>query len=157
MTLHSPRVYNIIMANPLETSIRYIGSVAGRTAGIEGLLREFHIELTATEGARNRAIINGLSVGLVPQISVPIAYEGFKRFAKMDTLPLIVTGGAIVDLLATIPAIIVLSHGHPAEAILAKLAANAATHMGLDLIDAGARGTNRLIKNFRPSATTLAV
>lgn len=148
------------MANPLETGIRYIGSVAERTTGIEGFLREFRRERkTGIEigHAVGRAVINGLFTGFIPQIALPITYEGYRKFAKMDTLPLMLMAGATVDVLSTIPAVILLSQGHPAEAILAKLAANAATHVGLDLIGAGARGVNRLIRNFRPSATTLVV
>ena len=132
------------MANPLETGLRYAGSVAERMIGMGGYQRESRIGKTS-------AGFFGLLLGLTPQILFPTTYEASRRFRRNDTMPLIALGGAAVDVLATIPAVILSVNGHPVEAILAKLTANAASHVGLDVLGAGARGMQRLKRNFRPS------
>ncbi|MDP3974195.1 MAG: hypothetical protein Q8P92_05190 [Candidatus Daviesbacteria bacterium] len=152
------------MTNGLETARNYLGSVVERTVGWAGYQREHHLESIShpitnqsspveIKHNQSQAVLTGLTVGFLTQISAPITYEGFKRFANMDTLPLVLMGTGAVDTLSTIPAVIFLSYGHPAEAILVKLAANAAIHVGLDLIRAAARR----IKTFRPPADILAV
>ncbi len=125
------------MANIVETGIRYAGSVVARSVGVEGFRR-----------------------GVLPQIIMPI-FEPYNfrigRRGATETEAMILTGRVVTDFLLMAPAVILLGHGHPTEAILAKLAANAVSHVGLDVFGAGARGMQRLLRNLRPSPGTLAV
>lgn len=155
------------MASRLETVKTYLLSVAERTFGIEAYRKEVaKIERFNAVDSERYTVLNredveksGFHLGIF-QILMPAVTEVmlndkgskmnsslFKESLKVvnDTLP-----AAAVDLWAMAPAL--LSH-NPVEFVILKLAANAVTHVGLDVLGAAAKR----FRNFRPSANILAV
>lgn len=157
------------MANPLETGLRYAGSVAERSLGINAFQRwqRYVVENSepSSDAYRNRKFV-GVIIGLI-QFYVPATTDSISRMwsgsqygtkEKANENPLVTVGKYSIRSLPDVASwMLIATTDNLIQLSLYKLAANAATHVGLDIIDAGARGVRRLMRGFRPSATTLVI
>lgn len=140
------------MAGRLETAKNYLTSLAERTIGVSDYKQML------AKGESRRLALLGFGLQLTLPATTRVITEQFhprESVAEVFKGLLAVHWDAATILSATLPSL--LSHNpfeFTAYYALSKLAANAATHVGLDVINAGVRGVNRLLRNFRPSATT---
>ena len=154
------------MAVDLERIKSYAGSVKDRTLGINAYQRwQKEIETNCSDrkdasAYQNRKIV-GVILGMV-QFVLPGLTKGVAEMWS-DNFPEEKNGNSLflsfpryVTTVATDFAswsVVAAASHNPGEFIALKLAANAATHVGLDL---GGAAIKRL-KTFRPSANILAV
>lgn len=152
------------MANVIETTKNYLGSVANRTIGRaawqEAMQPQYRLDDTKPFFQRIDQTAQAVTYFAV-QFLGPATYESIDRIKRINEIN---KWGFIVEPVKRfLPALVAdlgliyittsLSH-NPLEFVAWKLAANAGTHMALDL---GSTAVNR-IRHSRPTnPTTLAV
>lgn len=148
------------MGRRVESAVNYIRSVAERTAGFNAYRGAYEYARLSHEVQKGREPLVGMHLGLMQAIlpaTISWVVENITGRSRLRSVLEVVINYIIrppLDIAVSWALPAVLSHS-PAELIAWKVAGNVVAHVGSDLVDAGARGVNRLLRNFRPSATTL--
>lgn len=151
------------MGRRVEAVGHYVRSVAERSSGyraFRGGQEYIRLSRDLPQG-RGRELFAGMYLGFL-QFPLPASINQAAEFLSGRTRD---TGavfalkegvGTLLDTYISWVLPVALSHS-PTEFLAWKGVGSVAAIVGSDLVNAGISGTNRLLRNFRPSATTLVV
>lgn len=159
----------------LEGAKNYLVSVAERTVGIHGFnlerdgfrdriaARSYNLDEFSSRREKQQSIASGVILGSI-QFALPTVASGILYFIGHDinkrislppenTISLIEVGKFYSGFALDMGLLALAASDHNfAEIVVLKLAANAATHVGLDIVGAVASR----MKSFKPTSVTLA-
>lgn len=160
------------MANPIETTLDYMGSVVPRAIGISTwrkaeAMRRPKSETSETSETVDKTSVYPTRLDSMLEAMLVVLTPALSRFYTSNIISRVITderNSGIIDAhlkaaglliptmaidMAALTSLFSLGHS-PWEVVALKLAANAATHVGLDMASVAGKGATRVFRHFRP-------